>query len=309
MTKHKTKWNWTAECEKAFEELKEKLTTAPILGYPRIDGEEFILNTDASAYAICAVLSQVQDGVEQVIACGSRVLTKAERNYCCTRREMLAIVFFTRYFKHYLLGRRFTVRTDHGSLTWLQKFKEADGQIHRWIQQLSQFHMKIVHRKGQGHGNADALSRLVRPSGMICKQCEMPWDYTYVGPSETEIKNISEGYNLQDTKDDKSNCAVDESNLEHMDADQDNIVRQQRGRKVNKPQPARQKQTPSTSLTNDVIRKSQEEDKILSEILKMKEENHDKPIHEDISNRDPEFKFWIGRWELLEVRDNVLCIY
>lgn len=66
---------------------------------------------------------------------------------------MLAVVYFTRYFKHYLLGKRVTPRTDHGSLTWLKNFKEPDGQIlvHRWMQQLCQFHMKIlvVHRPGK----------------------------------------------------------------------------------------------------------------------------------------------------------------
>ena len=112
LTKHKTCWKWTPECENAFLELKARLISAPILGYPKLDGEEFILDTDSSAYALGGVLSQVQDGEERVIAYGSRVLTKAERNYCCTRHEMLAMVHFTKYFKPYLLGRRFTVIVD-----------------------------------------------------------------------------------------------------------------------------------------------------------------------------------------------------
>lgn len=65
----------------AFQELKTRLLTAPILAYPEVDGDEFILDTDATGYAIGGVLSQVQDGKERIIAYGSRCLDKAERNY------------------------------------------------------------------------------------------------------------------------------------------------------------------------------------------------------------------------------------
>lgn len=82
--------------------------SAPILGYPDVNGGTFILDTDASSDAIGAVLSQIQDGNGRVIAYGSRTLSTAERNYCVTRKEMLALVFFVKHFKHYLLGREFT---------------------------------------------------------------------------------------------------------------------------------------------------------------------------------------------------------
>ena len=62
------------------------------------------------------------------MAYGSRVLSKAERNYCTTRKELLAVVHFVHYFKHYLLGKRFLLRTDHGSLRWLFNFKEPGGR-------------------------------------------------------------------------------------------------------------------------------------------------------------------------------------
>ena len=131
LTKKEKKFIWEEGTEAAFQELKNRLISAPILAFPQADGSEFILDTDASAYAIGAVLSQVQEGRERVIAYGSRCLDKPERNYCVTRREMLAVVYFTKYFKHYLLGRRFLLRTDHGSLSWLQNFRDPDGQIHR----------------------------------------------------------------------------------------------------------------------------------------------------------------------------------
>lgn len=101
--------------------------TPPILSYPDVNGGLFILDTDFGNYAKGPVLSQIQDRIEKVMAYGSRTLTKSERNYCITRREMLALVDFIKHFKHYLIGRECILKTDHGSLVWLHKFKEPDG--------------------------------------------------------------------------------------------------------------------------------------------------------------------------------------
>ena len=93
-------FNWTEQCTVAFEELKKKLTTPPILAFPRFD-REFLLATDASYSAIGAVLSQVHDnGTEKVIVYWSRQLSKAERNYSTIEREALAIVKVVRSFIH-----------------------------------------------------------------------------------------------------------------------------------------------------------------------------------------------------------------
>ena len=156
---------WNEGCQHAFEKLKEKLTTTPILAFPDFSCT-FLLDTDASDYGIGAVLSQVAtDGGERVIAYASRVLSKPERNYCVTRRELLAVVYFTDHFRQYLLGRQFSLRTDHQSISWLQNFKEPQGQLARWLERLQEYDFTIVHRPGKHHGNADALSR--RP----CNQC------------------------------------------------------------------------------------------------------------------------------------------
>ena len=81
------------------------------------------------------MLSQVdEEGREQPIAYGSRLLSKAERRYCVTRRELLAVVTFTRHFCRYLVDQPFLLRTDHGSLTWLQNFREPEGQLARWLE-------------------------------------------------------------------------------------------------------------------------------------------------------------------------------
>uniref|UniRef100_A0A803JFV2 Gypsy retrotransposon integrase-like protein 1 n=1 Tax=Xenopus tropicalis TaxID=8364 RepID=A0A803JFV2_XENTR len=152
------KFIWSKACGDAFLELKRRLLSAPIMAYP--DPQlPFILDTDASETGIGAVLSQIQDGHERVISYASRALTKPERKYATTRKELLAVVIFTRYYRHYLLGRHFTVRTDHNSLKWLHTFHEPEGQLARWLEQLSMFDYVVEHRAGRHHQNADALSR------------------------------------------------------------------------------------------------------------------------------------------------------
>ena len=165
LTEQNYHFKWTTECRQAFEELKAKFTTAPVLAYPDYS-RPFILDTDASDSGIGAVLSQYDDnGQECVVAYASRMLSKAERRYCVTLRELLAVVVFTQQFRPYLLGRKFTLRTDHGSLTWLQSFKEPEGQLARWLEKLQELEFTIIHRQGKHHLNADALSRLP------CDQC------------------------------------------------------------------------------------------------------------------------------------------
>ena len=116
------------QCQSSFEKLKQILISSPILSFPSGEGQ-FILDVDASDHGIGAVLSQVQEGKEKVIAYYSRVLTKPERNYCVTRRELLAIVDSMKTFHYYLFGKKFAVRTDHISFRWLLSFKELKRQL------------------------------------------------------------------------------------------------------------------------------------------------------------------------------------
>ena len=164
LTRKNVKFVWTPKCQASFDELKEKLTSAPVVSLPRDEGE-FCLDTDASGWSIGAVLSQTQDDEERVIANGSRLFFRSEMNYCTTRRELLAVVYFTKYFKQYLLGRKFEIRTDHAALQWLRQIPEPIGQQARWLEQLAPFDFEIQHRPGLKHGNADGFSRIP------CKQC------------------------------------------------------------------------------------------------------------------------------------------
>ena len=158
LTEKDQRFNWTSECSEAFERLKHMLVTAPILAHPDFT-KPFILDTDASNHAIGAVLSQKTGNEERVIAYVSRTLSKSERKYCVTRKELLALVYFVKYFRHYIYGRKFTARTDHASLRWLMNFKNPEGQVARWLEVLSTFSMAIEHRPGRLHGNADGMSR------------------------------------------------------------------------------------------------------------------------------------------------------
>lgn len=160
---------WTMECNDAFQGLKSKLMNSPVLSYPDPKGGDFVLDTDASNRAIGAVLLQMQDGEEKVIGYFSHALGKAETNYCVTRKELLAIVEAVKHFHCYLYGRRFRLRTDHGSLRWLLNFKDIEGQLARWLQVLGTYDFEIEHRSGAKHLNADALSR--RPC-QDCAYCE-----------------------------------------------------------------------------------------------------------------------------------------
>ncbi len=154
----KKAFQWTTEQEDAFQAIKRALTTPPVLALPNKE-DPFVLDTDSSDYAIGAEILQVQGGVERVVAYGSTSLSPEQRNYCTTRKELLAVIKFTRQFRHYLLGRKFLVRTDHNSLTWLLNFRYPQGQLARWIEELSQYDLVIQHRPGKKHENADALSR------------------------------------------------------------------------------------------------------------------------------------------------------
>ncbi|KAJ8333917.1 hypothetical protein SKAU_G00412360 [Synaphobranchus kaupii] len=142
----------------AFDQLRAALTEAPVLAYPDAQ-RPFVVDTDASNTGVGAVLSQEDEDGEQVVAYYSRALGKAERNYCFTRRELLAVVRALHHFRPYLQGSHFLLRTDHASLTWLLTFKDPEGQVVRWLEQLQGYDFEIRHRAGRLHGNADALLR------------------------------------------------------------------------------------------------------------------------------------------------------
>jgi len=152
---------WDEKCKTAFETLKQKLQEPPILAYPRFDGTEFILQTDASGVGLGFILAQIQDGKERVISYGGRALHKGEKNYTTTELEALAVVEGVKKYAPYLQhGVKFTVVTDHCALKWLFSKKQTIGHLARWAIKLQAYTFDVVHVRGRNNGNADALSRL-----------------------------------------------------------------------------------------------------------------------------------------------------
>jgi hypothetical protein len=162
-------WKWSEAQDKAFLCLKTMLVNTPVLGHFKT-GDRIIIDTDASGEALGAILSQVDaEGKERVIAYYSRCLSHVEKNYCVTRRELLAVIDSLRHWRHYVSGVSIIVRTDHASLTWLRNFKQPEGQLARWLERLAEFHIDLQYRRGAASGNADGLSR--RPCNKDCSHC------------------------------------------------------------------------------------------------------------------------------------------
>lgn len=156
--KEKKSFGWTAEAQEAFEKLQQALISAPILATPNYD-LPFQIETDASDYGMGAVLTQVQDGEERVIAYMSAKLTAAQRKYHVTERECLAVITAIEKFRQYIEGVKFTVISDHASLQWLQNLKDPAGRLARWALRLQAYDYEIKHRKGIHMVVPDALSR------------------------------------------------------------------------------------------------------------------------------------------------------
>ena len=270
LTEKNVPFRWTEVQEDAWNKLKKSLTEAPVMAYPDPNAT-FVLDTDASQDGIGAVLSQIINGEERVISYGSRVLTKPERRYCITRRELLAAIHFVKYFRHYLVGKEFILRTDHASLRWLRSFKEPEGQLARWLETLDIYNFKIEHRPGVKHGNADALSRI------SCEQCGM----------NHEGLKIRRGRKPR----------VDDSTVKTVTT-----------RSKAKQQPVPDVTTnwlPDTELSREEIQQAQQADPLLSTVIGWKQKG-ERPEFKEIAAEGTEARFYWAQFDSLEIVGGVL---
>jgi hypothetical protein len=150
------KFQWTEECEKSFQRLKQLLTSTPILRIvdPNVD---FIVCIDAWKEGLGGVLSQ--NGF--VICYESRKLKEHEKNYATHNLELAAIVHALRKWRHYLMERRFELRIDHNSLKYLFDQPTLNARQSRWLEFLCEYDFEIKHIKGKKNKVVDALSRRV----------------------------------------------------------------------------------------------------------------------------------------------------
>ncbi|MGH9656204.1 MAG: RNase H-like domain-containing protein, partial [Bryobacteraceae bacterium] len=161
LLKEERKFDWGEEQRKAFDELKAALTSATFLAHPNPQ-EQYVLNTDASGFAIAAVLSQKQqDGKMHPVAYYSRKMEPAETRYEVTDQELLAIVDAVEHWRCYLEGAEHPVLilTDHRGLEYLSTKKELRNREARWIEKLAEIEFKIRYVPGPQNAAADALSR------------------------------------------------------------------------------------------------------------------------------------------------------
>ena len=149
---------WKQEHNKAFEELKQAITSFPVLRNP--DFEKMLyLQTDSSNRGIGAVLLQVFDGKKMPIMYLSKKLLTREQQYSKIEKECLAIVRAVSVLREYLEGREFIIKSDHFPLQWLNKMKGQNQRLLRWSLFLQEFSFKIHHIKGCDNKLADTLSR------------------------------------------------------------------------------------------------------------------------------------------------------
>jgi hypothetical protein len=166
-------FNWSEGCVDAFNGLKNRLVSAPVLVYPNFESDNpFILETDASLQGLGAVLGQKQsDGLVHPTAYASRSLHPNERNYGITELETLGLIWAAKLFRPYLLGHKCVVYTDHSACTSLLGTRHPSAKLARWAMIIQELDVEIKHRPGKSNTNADALSR--NPCDQNCGEAQV----------------------------------------------------------------------------------------------------------------------------------------
>ena len=154
MTRKGVKFEWDDRCEEAFQELKRRLTLAPILIVPD-RGQGYTVYCDASRAGLGCVLMQS----ERVVAYGSRQLKNHKQNYPTHDMELATVVFTLKIWHHYLYGEEFKVYSDYKSLKYIFTQRDLNMRQRRWMEFLEDYDFIFHYHPGKANVVADALSR------------------------------------------------------------------------------------------------------------------------------------------------------
>ena len=323
------KFYWGRRQQEAFDQLRGPLMKEPLLIYPDLT-QDFILDTDASGFGVGGVLSQFRDGREKVVAYASFGLRPTQRNYCTTKRELLAVVSMIHHFRHYLWGRKFKLRTDHASLRWLINFKDAEGMIARWMARIASYDYELEFREGKKHGNADGLSR--------CRQCKRdgcpadgknPRKVEYDSDEDLlpelsgeiwgeDIAFVTEDWDRVDWTEDKfCGDGLDRIHLisDEIQKEREILAYSLRSKGKSKPKDKDPEKEPSPvsrednwmpQYTNEEIIQRQEQDPDIATIKKWKETSENRPEWRTIREKSQTLKSLWQQWDALQIEVGIL---
>lgn len=298
---------WTPECQRAFDTVIAKLTSAPVLGFanPKLP---YVLHTDASTTGLGAALYQEQDGQMRVIAFASRGLTRSEAKYPAHKLEFLALKWaVTTKFNDYLYGTDFTVITDSNPLTYILSSAKLDATSYRWLSSLSTFTFKIQYRAGSRNQDADGLSR--RPQEEVPddqetqKEMERIRQFTHHHLTEDSsmivsaeaVEAICERHHLGQLCGNPGSSHLPVILVESLAIDVEAL-----------PQAFQQEDTYQFTeipqLSEEDLREGQRMDPEIGLVIRQLELN-DKPYFKTIP---PELILWFKEWNRLELRNGVL---
>ena len=188
-------FDWSAQCQREFDDIKQALVSAPVLALPRWD-LPFTLRCDASETGIGCLLVQNIDGVRRIVCCASRKWTPCEMNYDVRRKECFGCVYGIRKFREYLQGAKFTLETDHRNLLWLSKVESHTQQLYRWALELSTVDYTVEHVSGASLMDADMLSRapLAAEDGGIDEEEE--WQRFQINAMQSATSPVTEVFKV-----------------------------------------------------------------------------------------------------------------
>ena len=287
------RFKWGLEQQQAFDSLKGKMTSPPILKYPDLT-KPFILVTDASSYCIGATLAQIGDDNQQhPIAYASNVLSKSQQNWSSFQREFYALKYYCIKFRTYLLQGKFKVYTDHQALVKWQTFKDIEKpKLWRWVTSLSQFDMEVIYVPGCKNVS-DGTSRLPRENDQ--RLSDLPENFNRSELPDNNQITVS----ANATEQVSGNRPI---NQEAEEAEEGPNVNIQRPQVIIPPQ---FDVDGNIAKLSETLKDEQLSDSTIS-LVKSWVNNKERPNIKEVHTLSPELKTYYSSFNRLSVKDGIL---